>query len=69
MLLRLLGWVLVAVGLALALGGARAFAWFGHLPGDLRFEGGSTRVLVPLTSMLLVSVVLTAFLWIARRLG
>ena len=33
----------------------KAFAWFGHLPGDIRTQ----TVFFPLTSMLLVSVVLT----------
>ena len=33
----------------------KAFAWFGHLPGDIRTQ----TVFFPVTSMLLVSVVLT----------
>ncbi len=35
------------------------FSWFGHLPGDIRIEGENTRVYIPITSMILVSVVLT----------
>lgn len=33
--------------------------WFGRLPGDIRYESGGTRVFFPLTSMILVSVILT----------
>ena len=33
----------------------KAFAWFGHLPGDIRTQA----VFFPVTSMLLVSAVLT----------
>ena len=43
--------------------------WLGHLPGDIRVEGERTRVYVPITSMLIVSVVLTLALWLVRRLG
>ena len=35
------------------------FTWFGHLPGDIRIESDDSRVLIPITSMIVVSVVLT----------
>ena len=35
------------------------FAWFGNLPGDINIEGENSRVLIPITSMIVVSVVLT----------
>lgn len=35
------------------------FGWFGHLPGDIDIRGDDSRVFIPITSMLLVSVVLT----------
>lgn len=73
-----LGVVLVLVGLAIAAVGGlllvapRAFGWFGHLPGDLRFESARGRVFVPITSMIVVSVVLTLLAngvaWLLRRL-
>jgi hypothetical protein len=59
------GAVAIVVGLLLWGG---LLSWFGHLPGDLRFEGERTRVHVPLTSMLLVSVVLSLVLQVVRRL-
>ncbi len=33
--------------------------WFGRLPGDLHIERGQTRIFIPITSMIVVSVVLT----------
>ncbi|HSR63972.1 MAG TPA: DUF2905 domain-containing protein, partial [Gammaproteobacteria bacterium] len=33
--------------------------WFGRLPGDIRIEGEHGTVFIPLTSMILVSIVLT----------
>ncbi len=35
------------------------FSWFGNLPGDIKIEGENSRVFIPITSMLLVSVGLT----------
>jgi hypothetical protein len=67
-----MGKVLVVVGLAIAALGALAhfglLRWFGHLPGDLRYESGGTRIYVPITSMLIVSAVLSLASWIARKL-
>lgn len=33
--------------------------WFGRLPGDIKIEGEHGTVFIPLTSMILVSIVLT----------
>lgn len=55
------GLVLVFAGLLLQWGPG-ALAWFGKLPGDLRIERDHGIILVPLTSMLLVSLVLTLLL-------
>lgn len=58
------GLVLVVVGLLVWSG---ALGWFGRLPGDIRYESGSTRVYVPLVSMLLVSVALSLVAYLVRR--
>jgi hypothetical protein len=60
------GLVLVLVGGLVAIG---ALGWFGRLPGDIRFEGsgGRVRVFAPFASMLVVSVLLSLALWVARR--
>lgn len=44
------------------------FDWFGRLPGDIRIEGERTRIYFPITSMILISIVLSAALLIGRRL-
>jgi hypothetical protein len=56
--LILLGLSLVVVGL-LWLYAPRTLSWFGHLPGDIRIEREGFRLYVPMTSMLLVSLLLT----------
>ena len=41
--------------------------WFGKLPGDNRYESGRTRVFFPVTSMIVVSIVLTILINLFRR--
>lgn len=50
------GLVLAGVGVLASLGGLR---WFGRLPGDIRTQGENVRFFAPITSMIVVSVVLT----------
>ncbi len=60
--------LLIIVGLGIALLGALVlffpgiFSWFGKLPGDVRIEKGSTFISFPVTTMILISVVLTVLL-------
>ena len=63
--LVLIGVAIVLVGLLTWVGG---LSWFGRLPGDIRYESGGSRVFIPLTSMILVSVVLSLLLSLLRRL-
>ena len=68
---RTIGGLLILAGLGLVVVGLLAWAgglsWFGRLPGDIRIERDNFRVYVPIVSMLIVSIVLTAVLWVARR--
>ena len=41
--------------------------WFGRLPGDIRIETERGRVYLPITSMLVVSIVLTLLVNLFRR--
>lgn len=41
--------------------------WFGRLPGDIRYGSGQTRVFIPLTSMIIVSLILTLVLNLFSR--
>ncbi len=56
--LILAGLVLVAIGLILQFAPG-LFHWFGRLPGDINIRSENTRVFVPITSMILISVLLT----------
>jgi len=37
-------------------------SWFGKLPGDIDYQNGNTRVFFPITSMIVISVVLSILL-------
>lgn len=54
--------VLIGIGLAIvAIGLALRYApwllsWFGKLPGDIDIRGENSRIFVPITSMILISI-------------
>ena len=66
-----MGNLLIGVGLLLVMAGLAfkfgLLSWFGHLPGDLRYEGDHFMVFIPFTSMILISIVLSLLLWIFNR--
>ena len=55
---------LIITGLAYKYG---LLGWFGNLPGDIKYKGEHTFVFIPITSMLLVSVILSLLMWFFRR--
>jgi hypothetical protein len=57
-ILVILGLVLVALG-ALITWAPGLLGWFGHLPGDIRIETENGVIFIPITSMIVVSLVLT----------
>ncbi|HQF71942.1 MAG TPA: DUF2905 domain-containing protein [Promineifilum sp.] len=50
------------------LAGGRFFPWLGRLPGDIRIEGEHTRVFIPITTMILLSVIGTIVLNVLVRI-
>lgn len=68
---RELGPVLVGIGIVVVVIGLLAWSggmsWFGRLPGDIRVEGGNTRVYIPWVSMLVISAILSLALRFFRR--
>jgi di/tricarboxylate transporter len=64
LLIILLGVGVIVVGVLIHAG---ALSWFGRLPGDVRYEGGRTRVYAPVVSMLILSLVVSLFVYLLRR--
>lgn len=66
-ILVIAGIVLVIAGLIFWLAGDK-LSWIGHLPGDIRVEKENVRFYFPITTMILLSVVVSVILWILRKL-
>ena len=62
----LVGILIVLVGLVIWLGGDK-LGWLGKLPGDIRIEKENFRFYFPITTMILLSVVLSLVVWLIRR--
>jgi len=59
---------LVLIGLGLLLHANPSIPLLGKLPGDLRIERPGLRLYFPIVSCLVVSVVLSAALWLFSKL-
>ena len=68
---RSIGLLVIIIGICVVVAGlliyAGALAWFGRLPGDIRVERESVRLYIPITSMLLLSLVLSLLMYLLRR--
>jgi hypothetical protein len=63
---------MIAGALLLLIGASLQFApwlvnWFGRLPGDIRIDSGNSRVFIPITSMIVLSLVLTIIFNLFKR--
>ena len=64
-LLFILGLVIVVAGAWLWSG--RGLGWLGRLPGDISYQSGDFKFYFPVTTCVLISIVLTLVAWILRR--
>ena len=65
-------WLMIMGALLLVIGALLHFApwslnWFGKLPGDIRIETQQGKIFIPITSMLIISVVLTLLVNFFKR--
>lgn len=60
------GLILVAVGLIFTFGG-RLPLRLGRLPGDISIQGKNSSFYFPITTCILLSVLLSLVLWIFRK--
>ena len=66
-MLMLGGGIILIVGFIVYFSGDR-LKWFGNLPGDIRVERPGFSFYMPIASMLLVSTVLSALVWLVRKM-
>ena len=62
----LTGLLFLVIGIALQYA-PWLFHWFGRLPGDIRYEGENSRVFIPITSSILISIILSILINLLRR--
>lgn len=60
------GIILIIAGLIIYFAGNK-LNWLGRLPGDIRIERENFRFYFPVTTMILISVVASAILYLIRR--
>jgi hypothetical protein len=63
-LLIILGIILIVAGLLWPL---LQQSGLGRLPGDIRIERENYRIYIPITSSILISIVLTVVFWLISR--
>ena len=64
-------WILVIVGSLIAVIGAvwlfvPSFPWLGKLPGDILIERENFRLYFPMTTCVLLSLLLAGTMWLVR---
>jgi hypothetical protein len=64
-------WILIIVGVLIAVIGVvwllvPALPWLGKLPGDIVIERENFRFYFPLTTCILLSLLLTGIMWLVR---
>lgn len=64
--LIIIGIILVVAGVIIYFAGDR-LNWIGRLPGDIRIEKENTRFYFPITTMIILSVILSLIMWIVRK--
>ncbi|MCD2453317.1 DUF2905 domain-containing protein [Methylicorpusculum oleiharenae] len=57
-ILILVGGILMIFGLVVSYAPG-LISWFGHLPGDIRIEEENKGVFIPVTSMIVVSILIS----------
>jgi hypothetical protein len=65
-ILIIVGAIVIIVGIILWFGGNK-LNWIGKLPGDIRIEKENFKFYMPITTMILLSVVVSLILWLIRK--
>ncbi|UBM59129.1 DUF2905 domain-containing protein [Marinilongibacter aquaticus] len=64
--LIVVGTLVILIGLIFYFFGDK-LNWLGKLPGDIRYEKGNTRVYFPITTMVLISLLLNLLIYLIKR--
>jgi hypothetical protein len=61
------GIILVIAGLIMYFAGDK-LGWLGHLPGDIRIEKENIKIYFPITTMIILSVLISLIIFIIKKL-
>jgi len=61
------GGLLIVIGIIVVLAG-RANIPLGRLPGDISYRGKTTAIFFPITTCIILSIVLSFIMWLVSRL-
>ena len=65
-MILVVGLLLVVVGIVVYFAGDK-LNWLGKLPGDIRVEKENFRFYAPITTMIIISVVVSLLIWIFQK--
>jgi len=66
-ILIIAGIVLIFTGIILLITGNKP-GWLGHLLGDIRIERDNFRFYFPVTTLIIISLILNLIIWLIRKL-
>ena len=64
----LIGILVIVAGLIVWLFGDK-LRFIGRLPGDIRIDRSNVKIFIPITTILLASVVLSLIFWLVQKMG
>jgi hypothetical protein len=60
------GLIIVITGVIIYFFGDK-LSWIGRLPGDIRIERDNLKIFFPITTMLIVSILLNLAIWLFKK--
>lgn len=65
-------WIIIAGVILIIIGAIIHYApwlvnWFGRLPGDIHIENERTKIYIPVTSMIIISIVITLLINLFKK--
>ena len=64
--LIIIGIVMVVLGLIWHFFG-ESLSWIGNLPGDIRIENERSKIFIPITTMIILSIIISLAMYVIRR--
>ncbi len=67
-----IGKILIVIGIILVIAGLLIFfkvkiPWLGRLPGDIRIEKDGFRLYIPITTCIIISIIITLILLLLKK--